>query len=227
MNVIDVAVVLLILCAGVVGLKRGVFKELVMTVGLLIVYILAFKLKDPIANWLSINLPFFNFGGDFYGATALNILLYQAIAFIIMFALLMVVFNVILSITGVFEKVLKFTVILGIPSKILGFIVGLIEGYIVMFMVLFVLNLPFLRVDVVEQSRLREPILNSSPILSNVAHNANNAISDIYNLEKNFMNNKNVDYFNNETVRILLKYNIVTREYIDKLEASGKININI
>ena len=54
MNVIDVAVVLLILCAGVVGLKRGVFKELVMTVGLLIVYILAFKLKDPIANWLSI-----------------------------------------------------------------------------------------------------------------------------------------------------------------------------
>ena len=78
MNVIDVAVVLLILCAGVVGLKRGVFKELVMTVGLLIVYILAFKLKDPIANWLSINLPFFNFGGDFYGATALNILLYQA-----------------------------------------------------------------------------------------------------------------------------------------------------
>ena len=78
MNVIDVAVVLLILCAGVVGLKRGVFKELVMTVGLLIVYILAFKLKDPIANWLSLNLPFFNFGGDFYGATALNILLYQA-----------------------------------------------------------------------------------------------------------------------------------------------------
>ena len=227
MNVIDVAVVLLILCAGVVGLKRGVFKELVMTVGLLIVYILAFKLKDPIANWLSINLPFFNFCGYFYGATALNILLYQAIAFIIMFALLMVVFNVILSITGVFEKVLKFTVILGIPSKILGFIVGLIEGYIVMFMVLFVLNLPFLRVDVVEQSRLREPILNSSPILSNVAHNANNAISDIYKLEKNFMNNKNVDYFNNETVRILLKYNIVTREYIDKLEASGKININI
>ena len=144
-----------------------------------------------------------------------------------MFALLMVVFNVILSITGVFEKVLKFTVILGIPSKILGFIVGLIEGYIVMFMVLFVLNLPFLRIDVVEQSRLREPILNSSPILSNVAHNANNAISDIYKLEKNFMNNKNVDYFNNETVRILLKYNIVTREYIDKLEASGKININI
>ena len=98
MNVIDVAVVLLILCAGVVGLKRGVFKELVMTVGLLIVYILAFKLKDPIANWLSINLPFFNFGGDFYGATALNILLYQAIAFIIMFALLMVVFNVIYKI---------------------------------------------------------------------------------------------------------------------------------
>lgn len=227
MNVIDVAVVLLILCAGVVGLKRGVFKELVMTVGLLIVYILSFKLKDPIADWLSMNLPFFNFGGVIEGATSLNILLYQAIAFIIVFAILMVIFNVILSITGIFEKVLKFTIILGIPSKILGFIVGLIEGYIVMFMVLFVLNLPFLRVDVVEQSKLREPILNSSFVLSNVANSTNNAISDIYKLEKSFMSNKNVDCFNNETVRILLKYGVVDREYIDKLVSSGKINVNV
>lgn len=227
MNVIDVAVVLLILCAGVVGLKRGVFKELVMTVGLLIVYVLAFKLKDPIADWLSMNLPFFNFGGVMEGATCLNILLYQAIAFIIVFAVLMLIFNVILSITGIFEKVLKFTIILGIPSKILGFIVGLIEGYIVMFMVLFVLNLPFLRVDVVEQSKLREPILNSSFVLSNVANSTNNAISDIYKLEKNFIDNKNIDYFNNETVRILLKYDVVDREYIDKLISSGKIDVSI
>lgn len=227
MNVIDVVVVLMILCAGVVGFKRGVFKQLVMTVGLLLVYILAFKLKDPLANWLSLNLPFFNFAGIFEGATSLNIILYQTIAFLIMFSLLMIVFRVILSITGFLEKVLKFTIILGIPSKILGFIVGLIEGYIVMFVVLFILSQPFLKIDVVEQSKFREPILNSSPILSNITSSTNDAIKDIYNLQKNFIDNKNTKYFNEEVVRILLKYDLVSEDYINKLIDKGKINVNI
>ena len=227
MNVIDVVVVLMILCAGVVGFKRGVFKQLVMTVGLLLVYILAFKLKDPLANWLSLNLPFFNFAGIFEGATSLNIILYQTIAFLIMFSLLMFVFRVILSITGFLEKVLKFTIILGIPSKILGFIVGLIEGYIIMFVVLFILSQPFLKIDVVEQSKFREPILNSSPILSNITSSTNDAIKDIYNLQKNFIDNKNTKYFNEEVVRILLRYDIVSKDYINKLIDKGKINVNI
>lgn len=227
MNVIDVVVVLMILCAGVVGFKRGVFKQLVMTVGLLLVYILAFKLKDPLANWLSLNLPFFNFAGIFEGATSLNIILYQTIAFLIMFSLLMIVFRVILSITGFLEKVLKFTIILGIPSKILGFIVGLIEGYIIMFVVLFILSQPFLKIDVVEQSKFREPILNSSPILSNITSSTNDAIKDIYNLQKNFIDNKNTKYFNEEVVRILLRYDIVSKDYINKLIDKGKINVNI
>lgn len=227
MNVIDVVVVLMILCAGVVGFKRGVFKQLVMTVGLLLVYILAFKLKDPLANWLSLNLPFFNFAGIFEGATSLNIILYQTIAFLIMFSLLMIVFRVILSITGFLEKVLKFTIILAIPSKILGFIVGLIEGYIIMFVVLFILSQPFLKIDVVEQSKFREPILNSSPILSNITSSTNDAIKDIYNLQKNFIDNKNTKYFNEEVVRILLRYDIVSKDYINKLIDKGKINVNI
>lgn len=227
MNVIDVVVVLMILCAGVVGFKRGVFKQLVMTVGLLLVYILAFKLKDPLANCLSLNLPFFNFAGIFEGATSLNIILYQTIAFLIMFSLLMIVFRVILSITGFLEKVLKFTIILGIPSKILGFIVGLIEGYIIMFVVLFILSQPFLKIDVVEQSKFREPILNSSPILSNITSSTNDAIKDIYNLQKNFIDNKNTKYFNEEVVRILLRYDIVSKDYINKLIDKGKINVNI
>lgn len=227
MNVIDVVVVLMILCAGVVGFKRGVFKQLVMTVGLLLVYILAFKLKDPLANWLSLNLPFFNFAGIFEGATSLNIILYQTIAFLIMFSLLMIVFRVILSITGFLEKVLKFTIILAIPSKILGFIVGLIEGYIIMFVVLFILSQPFLKIDVVEQSKFREPILNSSPILSNITSSTNDAIKDIYNLQKNFIDNKNTKYFNEEVVRILLRYDIVSKDYINKLIDKGKINVNV
>ena len=92
MNVIDVAVILMILCAGVVGFKRGFFKQIVMTVGLLLVYVLAFKLKDPLASWMSLNLPFFNFNG----LTMLNVILYQTIAFIIVFSLIMIIFKIVL-----------------------------------------------------------------------------------------------------------------------------------
>ena len=219
MNVIDVVIILIILCSGVVGFKRGVFKELVMTVGLLLVYIFSFKLKNPLANFLSLNLPFFNFGG----ATALNIILYQTIAFLIVFAILMIIFRVVLAVTGGFEKFLKFTIILGIPSKILGFIVGLIEGYIIMFIFLFFISQPFLKIDIVVESKLREPILNSSPILSNIAGETNRAISDIYKLSKDYYDNQNVEYFNKETVRILLDYDVVSNEYIDKLEKAGKL----
>ena len=223
MNVIDVAIILIILCAGVVGFKRGFFKELVMTVGLLLVYVISFLLKDPLANWMSMNLPFFKFGGVFKGATALNIILYQAIAFIIIFSLVMIIFKIVLSVTGLLEKILKFTIILGIPSKILGFIVGIVEGYIIMFIFLFVLSLPFLRVDVVEQSKLRQPILNSSPVLSNIVGTTNDAVNDIYKLGKNFIDSEDTDYLNNEIVRILLEYKVVDQDYINKLVQSGKL----
>lgn len=223
MNIIDVIVILMILCAGVVGFKRGFFKELVMTVGLLIVYILAFKFKDPLANWMSLNLPFFNFGGVLEGATSLNIIVYQFIAFALVFSVLMIIFKVVLAITNVFEKILKYTIILGIPSKILGFIIGAIEGYIVMFIFVFIMSQPFIPVDLVYNSKLAKPILNSSPVLSNVVSDTNKAIGDIYTLEKNFAGSKDVNYFNNEVINILLKYDIVTNEYISKLKAAGKI----
>ena len=222
-NIIDVVIVLMILCAGVVGFKRGFFKEIVMTVGLLFVYIISFKLKDPIANFLSMNLPFFKFGGIFEGATALNIIVYQTIAFIIVFSIIMIIFRIILSLSGALEKILNFTIILGIPSKILGFIVGIIEGYIIMFMFVFIISMPFFRIDFVDESKYRQPILNSSPILSNVASSTNSAVNDIYDLGKDFADKKNVNYLNNEIINILLKYDIVSNEYIDKLEESGKI----
>ena len=219
MNIIDVIIILMILCAGVVGLKRGVFNQLVMTVGLLLVYIISFKLKNPIANWMSLNLPFFKFGG----LTYLNIFIYQAIAFVIVFSIVMIIFRIILKITGIFEKILKFTIILGIPSNILGFILGLIEGYIIMFITVFIISQPFVKLDIVNESKYREPILNSSPILSNIVSSTNDAIKDIYEVQKNYLNSKDTVKYNNEVVRILVQYDVVSNDYINKLKESGKL----
>ena len=52
MNIVDIIIIIFILLSGIVGLKRGVFKELVFCVGTILVFYLAFKFKDPLGKFL-------------------------------------------------------------------------------------------------------------------------------------------------------------------------------
>ena len=131
MIVIDILIILLIILFGVYGYKTGFVKTVVDTVGLILVFVFAYLFKDPIAEWMSYNLPFFGFWGSFKGITILNVIIYQLIAFIIVFAVLMVAFALLVKLTSLIEKILKWTFILKLPSKVLGFIVGLVEGIFV------------------------------------------------------------------------------------------------
>ena len=224
MNIIDAIVILLILAAGVVGLKRGVFKEIVLTVGLLLVFVLSFQFKDILADLMSKFLPFFDFPEPFKGISVLNIVIYQSLAFIIVFSVLMVAFRVLVFISKVIEKILKFTVILGIPSKILGFVVGIVEGYIIVFFGLFILKQVVVTQGLFEGSGLTDKILNSSPILSNVVEDANEAITDVYNLLKD-AEDKDANTLNKESLDILLENNIVDVDYVLDLIDMGKLRI--
>lgn len=223
MNIIDVVILLLIALAGVVGLKRGFFKQVVMTVGMVLVFILAFYLKNPLADFFCSVFPFFNTIGIFKGAVVLNIILYQLLAFLIIAALLMAVLNIIIGITGIFEKILKFTIILGIPSKILGFIVGIIEGYIVMFVALFFLNQPAVNIDIINESKLMPKILNNTPGLTQIVSGMNETVTDIYHLKDNLGENGNVNQFNLDALDVMLKHKIVNTKSIDKLVEKGKL----
>ena len=147
MNIIDIIIIIYILLSGIIGYKRGVFKELVLCLGTILVFYLAYQFKDPLGEFLLLKLPMFDFPNLFKGAITLNILVYQLLAFIIVLAVLLIIFNVIVSITGIFEKILRITIILGIPSKILGFLVGLVEGYVITFVVLFFLTQPAFSFD--------------------------------------------------------------------------------
>ena len=60
MNIIDIVIILFILLIGVIGWHNGVIKTTVAAIGILIVFVLSFYLKNPIAEWMSLNLPFFN-----------------------------------------------------------------------------------------------------------------------------------------------------------------------
>lgn len=225
MNIIDVVIILIILCGAVIGFKRGVIKELVMTVGFLLVFIISFYLKNPIAEWLSPYLPFFDFWGVFEGVTVLNIILYQILAFLVVFSIVMVVFRILLEISGFIETVLKFTIILGIPSKILGALVGAVEGFIIAFLVVFVLNQPMLDIGIMADSKYKDKVLNT-PILTNVVSSVNETVRDVYELMDYEEYKKDSDAFNLKAVDVMLEHKMITVEYIEKLIDNGKIKGN-
>lgn len=226
MSIVDALIILIILACGVVGFKKGVIKQLVSTVGFVLVVVLAFYLKNPLAEFLSLHLPFFTFGGAFANVTSFNIILYQLISFILVIVILQTVLNVLIKISGIIEKVLRFTIILGIPSKILGFIVGLIEGFIIVFLILFVLRQPGFNLKIFDDSKLTNPILNSTPILSQVAGNFIDAVNDLTELGNDYYEQEmDENTLNLKSIDVMLEHKIVTPNYIIKLVDADKINI--
>lgn len=225
MNIIDAIIFLVILAAGVHGLKNGVIKQLVATVGFVLMIIIAFYLKNPLADFFSTNLPFFKFGDTVIAS--FNILLYQGLAFIIVVAILEVILGVIIKISGLIEKILKFTVILGIPSKILGFIVGMLEGFAIVFVALFILKQPQFNIDIVNESKWADPILSSTPILSNVSKPLVDTINDTYTLivERNEkkISDAELDY---KTIDLMLKHKVITPKYVRGLVDKNKIRLD-
>ncbi len=226
LNVIDVVIVLLILCAGVIGMKRGFFKELVMTIGYFLVIIISFVLKNPLAEWLSLNLPFFNFSGPFRGMTVLNIVIYQLIAFLIVFSLVMIVFNLILTFTNILEKVLNATIIFGMASKILGFFLGLIEGFIFMFIVCLILSYPVFNQGVIAESKLKPIILRGTPVLNTMAKSLVGTFDDLADLTKEYKNTTDKTELNRKSIQVMIDNKLITTDYVRKLVDSGKLKVS-
>jgi uncharacterized membrane protein required for colicin V production len=225
MSVVDIGIVLFILMYGIIGFKRGFIKQTTMFVGLFIVIIISFILKDPIANFMFEKLPFFDFWGIIKGVTVLNILLYEIVAFFFVFGILSILLRLFTFISSILEKVLNFTIILGIPSKILGFIVGLIEGYIIVFLIAFVLSQPIINFGLLKGSKYAPRILSETPILSQSSKNTVATFNEIYSLKDKYKNSQNNAEFNRQSLDILLKYKIISVESIEKLISSGKLEL--
>ena len=226
MSIIDILVILFILLGAVVGFKRGFTTSLVNFIGVILVVVIAYFLKDPVGEFLMSFCPFFNFGGIIKGVTVLNIALYQIIAFVLVFSILMIGLKVLLMATGVFETILKFTIVLGIPSKILGAIVGVIENYIIAFFVLYVFSMPnFMDVGFIKDSNFREPILKNTPVLSVVADSSLKVLDEFKGLSDKYVSTDNTNEFNLETLDLFLKYKVVSVSTVKNLDESGKINI--
>lgn len=226
MNIIDIIIILFLILGAYIGFKQGFTKSLVSFLGILFVAIIAYFLKNPVSEFLMSFCPFFNFGGIIKGVTVLNIAVYEIIAFMLVFSILMIALKVLLLATGILETILKFTIILGIPSKILGSIVGIIKHYVIIFFVLYFLSMPnFVDVEFIKNSNYREPILRNTPLLSNVAESTLKVLDEFKGLSDKYTDTENSNEFNLETLDLFLKYKVVTVDTVKKLENNGKIDI--
>ncbi len=223
MSVVDLCIIIFLIFGFLIGWKNGLTKQLVLTVGFLIVIILSFILKNYLSSIFYTYLPFFEFGGVFKGVSALNILLYELLAFVIVLCLLMVIFRVLLKVTSVFEKILKMTIILGIPSKLLGGVVGIINNFAVSFFVLYFLSIPVLNFTLLDEAPFAQNILDSTPVLSNICSDTLNIYDEIKELKVHYKDNKDNSQLNKEVLSLLLEHDIISNENVQKLISRGKI----
>lgn len=223
-SLVDAIIILLILMGGIVGYKNGFIKEGMQFVGMLFIVIVSFLLKDSLMVLLYENLPFFNFFGFIKGISAINILFYQLIAFLIIFLALTFILKVLIVITGFIEWMLKLTVFLKIPSKILGIFVGILEFYVYTFIILYVLNMPVFNLSYVADSKYGEAILNNTPILSTMVDDTVKAYTDVWEIIKNKDDMTNAEV-NTLVLVKLLDNKLITVDSAKKLVDANKIII--
>ena len=224
MNILDIGIILILLMFFIVGFKQGVIRELLSFVGIILVFYIAFALRDIVGNIFCLTLPFFDFKGSIAGMSAINLLLYNALAFILIFAILLGLYELILKLSKVLQKIVNLTIILWLPSKILGGVVGLLKGYIVLFIILVVLIIPFGTTDVYENSNFTSKIVFNTPVLSNSIGSITKSTREVYSLVSK-VGNKEIsgNEANLETIDILLEHDIVKKDTIEKLIEKNKL----
>jgi len=223
-SVIDTIILILLLFGALLGFKKGVIKSAVSFFGTLFIIFLAFKLKNPISEFMYLHLPFFNFGGELAGVTVFNVLIYEGIAFLLCFTVLEILLKTVIFVSGILEIVLRLTVVFGLFSKMLGLIFGFIEYYVIVFAGLFILNCFSQTAMYINESKLASNILNNTPLLGSYFQEPKQAIDEILELSTTYKNDK--EGYNRKAFEILIKYHILDEKRANKLIESKKIDIS-
>lgn len=224
MTIVDLIIIVFIILGIIIGFKQGAIKTGVNFVGICLVTIIAFVFKDKLMVLLYEHLPFFNFFGLIRGITATNILFYQIISFIIIFMALTFVLRVLIAITGLIEWLLKMTIFLSLPSKILGAVIGGVQYYVYVFLVLYILNFPVLNLEILKDSKLNNFILNNTPVISGYVSDTVDTYSKVYSIIRN-RKNKTDSEINTEVLITLLDNRLISVESARKLVFQNKVII--
>lgn len=225
-TLVDILIVVFIALGAWAGWKRGLIKSLVNLIGLIAVLVISYSLRIPLANFLIDKMPFFSFNG----LTALNILIYNVLAFIFLFIILYCILNIIIAITGFIDTLLKFTVIWILPSKIGGAIVGFVEAWVFVFVIVFVLASFNVTSNWIINSKASNIILDHTPVIGGYLSGMSNSAREIYKTIEDFgaldVNDKDaVKSLNLQILVTLVNYDVISDEKQKELTETGKIDL--
>ena len=224
MNIVDYIIIIILVLCAFKGFKQGMLPSIVNFVGTFLVFVIAFYVKQPISTLMYENLPFLDFAGIFKGIIGVNILFYEVIAYGLTIVLLAIIFGIVKRISLVFNKILNATIVLTLPNKIIGTIIGIFEGVLFSFILLCIASNVNTTVKYVNESKYSSIILNNIPILNSVTSSLTDSSKEIYDTIINNENDKNKA--NLETIDILMKHNILSYESATKLVNDKKLNID-
>lgn len=215
---VDIIIIILLCFGFLIGFKRGFTRQLVSLLGIILMVVLSYVFKDPLAVFMYNHFPFLSFGG----LSSLNILFYEIIAFVIVFSILSLILKLLMMLTNVFEKILSMTILLGVPSKILGGLLGLVENYIIVFIALYFLSFPLFGFNL-NESKLANFMLKKTPVLSNICNNSVSVSDSFKELMNDYDDKIDKDKLNNETLKLFTKYDLISKDNVDNLIKKGKL----
>ena len=101
----------------------------------------------------------------------------------------------------------------------------MLENYIWVYIILFVLTLPVFNIKEIYESKVATTIITKTPILSKYTDKTLDIYKDLYAIIDN-RENKSNEQVNEEAMKLMLDYEIITPESAKKLIDRNKVLVN-
>ncbi|MFG3611024.1 CvpA family protein [Rummeliibacillus stabekisii] len=166
---VDLIIIILLLAGLINGARKGFVLQLIQMAGFLVAVLVAYYYYKPLAEKLVLWIPYPSVSENStlkFAVEQLNIsqTFYQLLAFALIFFVVKFAIQIIASLFDF----LRYIPVLGGLNRLLGGVLGFIEAYLLIFIVLYVFALlPLDRIqNYIEKSILTKLILEYTPIIS-------------------------------------------------------------
>ncbi|NRD76058.1 CvpA family protein [Bacillus sp. BRMEA1] len=166
---LDLAIILILIIGFFVGLRRGFILQLIHLTGFIIAYVVAYLYYGQLAPKLTLWIPYPNFGNNsmlkiLTESSNMETAFYRAIAFAIIFFAV----KILLQIVGSMLDFIANLPILRILNIWAGGILGFLEVYLIIFILLYIGALVPIEIfqTQLDHSFMAKAIVNYTPIFS-------------------------------------------------------------
>lgn len=224
--IISLIVILVFVSDVINGYKKGFLGTAIKLFKSVVALLFAYLFKGKLATYLSIHLPFFNLQGLFKGLDIVNVLIYELIAFVAIFAIVSLILKIIIDLFNIEERLFSLIVQLGIPNNLIGAIFGGLKSIIIIYFALsiFFVVSNFMKIDT--GNSLGDYVVNM-PILKNSFGGTLDSFDQISELAVEYENTQDKGVLNHDAIGILLENGIISEEQLNALIDAGKVEYSM